>query len=92
MTAVIYTDIHRDGMKTGPNVDATRDLATAIQIPVIASGGISTISDVFEVSTLSESGVMGMITGRALYDGSLDLVEAIGVAEGKIRDKFGSNS
>lgn len=83
ITAVIYTDIHRDGMKTGPNVDATRDLATAIQIPVIASGGISTISDVFEVSTLSESGVMGMITGRALYDGSLDLVEAIGVAEGK---------
>lgn len=83
ITAVIYTDIHRDGMKTGPNVDATRDLATAIQIPVIASGGISTISDVFEVSTLSESGVMGMITGRALYDGSLDLVEAIGVVEGK---------
>ena len=83
ITAVIYTDIHRDGMKTGPNVDATRDLATAIQIPVIASGGISTISDVFEVSTLSESGVMGMITGRALYDGSLDLIEAIGVAEGK---------
>ncbi|MBU4427543.1 MAG: 1-(5-phosphoribosyl)-5-((5-phosphoribosylamino)methylideneamino)imidazole-4-carboxamide isomerase, partial [Proteobacteria bacterium] len=83
MTAVIYTDIHRDGMKTGPNVDATRALATAIQIPVIASGGISTISDVFEVSTLSESGVMGMITGRALYDGSLDLVEAIRVAEGK---------
>jgi len=85
MTAIIYTDIHRDGMKTGPNVDATRALATAIQIPVIASGGISTISDVFEVSTLSENGVMGMITGRALYDGSLDLVEAIGVAEGKNR-------
>jgi phosphoribosylformimino-5-aminoimidazole carboxamide ribotide isomerase len=83
MTAVIYTDIHRDGMKTGPNVDATRALATAIQIPVIASGGISTISDVFEVSTLSENGVMGMITGRALYDGSLDLVEAIRVVEGK---------
>lgn len=83
MTAVIYTDIHRDGMKTGPNVDATRALATAIQIPVIASGGISTISDVFELSTLSENGVMGMITGRALYDGSLDLVEAIRVAEGK---------
>ena len=83
MTAVIYTDIHRDGMKTGPNVDATRALATAIQIPVIASGGISTISDVFELSTLSENGVMGMITGRALYDGSLDLVEAISVAERK---------
>jgi phosphoribosylformimino-5-aminoimidazole carboxamide ribotide isomerase len=83
ITGVIYTDIHRDGMKTGPNVDATRALATAIQIPVIASGGISTISDVFEVSTLSENGVMGMITGRALYDGSLNLVEAIRVAEEK---------
>lgn len=82
IAAVIYTDIHRDGMKTGPNVDATRALATAIQVPVIASGGISTISDVFEVSTLSENGVMGMITGRALYDGSLDLVEAIRVAKG----------
>lgn len=83
LTAVIYTDIHRDGMKTGPNVDATRALAADIQTPVIASGGISSISDVSELSTLSESGVIGMITGRALYDGSLDLAEAITVAEGK---------
>jgi phosphoribosylformimino-5-aminoimidazole carboxamide ribotide isomerase len=83
LTAVIYTDIHRDGMKTGPNIGATRALAAEIQTPVIASGGISSISDVFELSTLSESGVIGMITGRALYDGSLDLVEAIRVAEGK---------
>ena len=83
LTAVIYTDIHRDGMKTGPNVDATRALAAEIQTPVIASGGISSISDVSKLSTLSESGVIGMITGRALYDGSLDLVEAIRVAEGK---------
>ena len=70
-------------MKTGPNVDATRALAAEIQTPVIASGGISSISDVSKLSTLSESGVIGMITGRALYDGSLDLVEAIRVAEGK---------
>jgi len=83
LTAVIYTDIHRDGMKTGPNVDATRALAADIKTPVIASGGISTISDVSELSTLSDRGVIGMITGRALYDGSLDLVEAIRVAEGK---------
>ena len=83
LTAVIYTDIHRDGMKTGPNVDATRALADEIQTPVIASGGISSISDVSELSTLSESGVIGMITGRALYDGTLDLAEAITVAEGK---------
>jgi phosphoribosylformimino-5-aminoimidazole carboxamide ribotide isomerase len=83
LAAVIYTDIHRDGMKTGPNVDATRALAADIQTPVIASGGISSLSDVFELSTLSEIGVIGMITGRALYDGSLDLVEAIRVTAGK---------
>jgi phosphoribosylformimino-5-aminoimidazole carboxamide ribotide isomerase len=83
LKAIIYTDIHRDGMKTGPNVDATRALAAEIQTPVIASGGISSISDVFELSALSESGVIGMITGRALYDGSLDLAEAIRVAAGK---------
>jgi phosphoribosylformimino-5-aminoimidazole carboxamide ribotide isomerase len=79
VTSIIYTDIHRDGMRTGPNVDATRALARAVEIPVIASGGISGISDVLEILTLSEDGVVGMITGRALYDGSLDLAEAIGV-------------
>ena len=83
VSAIIYTDIQRDGMRTGPNVDATRALATTVQIPVIASGGISTISDIVEVSSLAESGVMGIITGRALYDGSLDLATAIRVAEGK---------
>jgi phosphoribosylformimino-5-aminoimidazole carboxamide ribotide isomerase len=81
-SAIIYTDIHRDGMRTGPNVEATRALARAIRIPVIASGGISTISNVSEILTISEDGVIGMITGRALYDGSLNLVEAIGVAKG----------
>jgi phosphoribosylformimino-5-aminoimidazole carboxamide ribotide isomerase len=80
--AIIYTDIHRDGMKKGPNVDATGSLAEAIHIPVIASGGISSISDIVEIMSLSEKGVMGMITGRALYDGSLDLAEAIKVVQG----------
>jgi len=79
VTSIIYTDIHRDGMRTGPNVDATRALARAVEIPVIASGGISGISDVLEILTLSKDGIVGMITGRALYDGSLDLAEAIGV-------------
>jgi phosphoribosylformimino-5-aminoimidazole carboxamide ribotide isomerase len=79
VSSIIYTDIHRDGMRTGPNVDSTRDLARAIQIPVIASGGISGISDVIEILKLSEDGVIGMITGMALYDGSLDLSEAIEV-------------
>jgi phosphoribosylformimino-5-aminoimidazole carboxamide ribotide isomerase len=84
VATIIYTDIHRDGMRTGPNVDATRDLARAIKIPVIASGGISGISDVSELVPLEKDGVIGMITGRALYEGSLDLAEAIKVAKRKI--------
>lgn len=80
VAAVIYTDIQRDGMRTGPNVEATGLLARAVRIPVIASGGISEISDVRRVAGLYADGVIGMITGRALYDGSLDLSEAIAVA------------
>lgn len=76
-SAIIYTDIHRDGMQTGPNVEATGALARAVRTPVIASGGISGISDVANILPLSEYGVIGMITGRALYDGSLDLEEAV---------------
>ena len=81
ISAIIYTDIHRDGMQTGPNVEATRALARAVKTPVIASGGISGISDVSNIRTLSEDGVIGMITGRALYDGSLDLTEAINLCK-----------
>jgi phosphoribosylformimino-5-aminoimidazole carboxamide ribotide isomerase len=79
VSAIIYTDIQRDGMKTGPNIEATKALAKAIKIPVIASGGISGISDIREISKLSRDGVMGMITGRALYDGSFSLSEAVEV-------------
>ena len=75
--AINYTDIHRDGMRTGPNLEATKQLARAIQIPVIASGGISELHDIIDIISLSEDGVVGMITGRALYEGSLDLAEAI---------------
>ncbi|MFH1243411.1 MAG: 1-(5-phosphoribosyl)-5-[(5-phosphoribosylamino)methylideneamino]imidazole-4-carboxamide isomerase [Pseudomonadota bacterium] len=77
VSAIIYTDIQRDGMRTGPNVEGTRALAKSIRIPVIASGGISEISDVLDLLALSGDGVIGMITGRALYDRSLDLAEAI---------------
>jgi phosphoribosylformimino-5-aminoimidazole carboxamide ribotide isomerase len=82
IAAIIYTDISRDGMRTGCNVTATRDLARSTHIPVIASGGISGLSDVLEILPLKEDGVMGMITGRALYDGSLNLSEAIRTCEG----------
>lgn len=81
LDAIIYTDIQRDGMKTGCNVTATQTLARSIGCPVIASGGISTIEDVLDLLPLQEDGVMGMITGRALYDGSLDLREAIRACE-----------
>lgn len=78
--AIIYTDISRDGMGTGPNVDATGRLARAVDIPVIASGGIGDVSDVRRVLSLEKDGVMGVITGRALYDGCLHLEEAIRMA------------
>jgi phosphoribosylformimino-5-aminoimidazole carboxamide ribotide isomerase len=77
VSSIVYTDIHRDGMRSGPNVEATGALAKAVEIPVIASGGISGISDVLDLLPLENDGVIGMITGRALYDGSLDLIEAL---------------
>lgn len=80
IAAIVYTDIQRDGMGTGPNLEATKELAMAVRPPVIASGGISTIEDVKRVSVLSKYGVMGFITGRALYEGTLRLEEAIQVA------------
>ena len=77
LAAIIYTDINRDGMRTGCNVDATGALAGTTNIPVIASGGISQMDDVSRILPLATDGVMGLITGRALYDGSLDLTAAI---------------
>jgi len=77
ISSIIYTDIHRDGMSTGPNLEATKNLAKKTTIPVIASGGISDISDVESILPLSKYGVIGMITGRALYQGTLDLIQAI---------------
>ena len=80
--AIIYTDIHRDGMSTGPNVEATLALARSVRTPIIASGGISGRNDVAGIARLEPHGVMGMITGRALYQGTLDLAEAIRIAAG----------
>ena len=82
ISAIIYTDISRDGMGTGPNVQATKALAEAVEIPVIASGGISGIDDIAKILPLAECGVIGMITGQALYKGTLDLAEAIKLSGG----------
>lgn len=81
IAAVIYTDIRRDGMSVGPSLRATGDLARSLKTPVIASGGISGLEDIRKVITLSRLGVMGVITGRALYEGALDLREAIRVGQ-----------
>jgi len=75
--AIIYTDIKRDGMLSGPNIEATRDLAKALHIPVIASGGVHTMKDIENLMAVRHVGVTGVITGKAIYSGSLDLKEAI---------------
>jgi phosphoribosylformimino-5-aminoimidazole carboxamide ribotide isomerase len=92
VAAINFTDIHRDGMQTGPNIEETRRMAEAVNIPVIASGGVSTIEDIRSLLPLEAIGVAGVITGRALYSGSLDLSEAIRVAEGRLLDNICGHS
>ncbi|MCA0919639.1 1-(5-phosphoribosyl)-5-[(5-phosphoribosylamino)methylideneamino]imidazole-4-carboxamide isomerase [Pseudooceanicola nanhaiensis] len=81
VAAIIYTDINRDGAMQGPNVEATAALANAVSIPVIASGGVSSIAD---LQALKDCGAAlnGAISGRALYDGAIDLAEALAVLKG----------
>ncbi|MDJ0861422.1 MAG: 1-(5-phosphoribosyl)-5-[(5-phosphoribosylamino)methylideneamino]imidazole-4-carboxamide isomerase [Gammaproteobacteria bacterium] len=70
--AVVYTDISRDGMMSGVNVAATVKLAQAVNVPVVAAGGITTMEDVQALCDVAEEGIMGAITGRAIYEGTLD--------------------
>lgn len=79
--AIVFTDIGRDGMMSGVNVESTVELAQAIRIPVIASGGITTIEDIKALCDVADEGIMGAITGRAIYEGSLDLAEAQKLAD-----------
>jgi len=74
--AIIYTDIARDGMMQGVNLDATQRLAEAIDIPVIASGGVTDMTDIEQLLAIESSGIEGVITGRAIYEGTLNFVEA----------------
>ena len=78
VAAVLFTDVGRDGMLKGVNVEATVALAAATSLPVIASGGVASIADIHAL--IGKPGIEGVITGRALYDGRLDLAEAIRVA------------
>ncbi len=94
--AIIYTDIHRDGTLQGPNKEALRELASAISIPVIASGGVSSLTDVLSLFSLVPVGVSGMIIGRALYTNAVSLKEAVqAVGQGRLQDvppNFGSST
>ena len=77
LAAVIYTDIGRDGMERGVNVEATRRLAGTVGVPVIASGGVANIEDIKKIKTLERYGVVGVVVGKALYSGALSLEDAI---------------
>ena len=79
LAAIIYTDIATDGMMRGPNVAAMAEMQSAVDVPIIASGGVTSMSD---VSRLLETGVAGCIIGRALYEGTLSLTDAIRIASG----------
>ena len=81
VSSVIYTDIGRDGMMTGVNIEATVALAQALTIPVIASGGVTNLDDVRKLCAVESGGVIGTITGRAIYEGSLDLAAAQALAD-----------
>jgi len=81
VAALLFTDIGRDGLLTGCNVDATVKLACSTALPVIASGGVNGIQDILRLAEHEADGIEGVITGRALYDGRLDLAEALKVAE-----------
>tara|TARA_B100001769_G_scaffold274168_1_gene271972 strand:- start:1345 stop:2085 length:741 start_codon:yes stop_codon:yes gene_type:complete len=79
--SIIYTDIGRDGMMSGINIDATVKLSESLKIPVIASGGVSNIKDIEELCEVSNIGIRGVITGTAIYEGTLDFKEAQELAE-----------
>lgn len=87
MGALIYTDIHRDGMQSGVNVEATRRLLEATHLPVIASGGVASPADIEALFPLIPLGLVGVITGKALYSGTLKLSEALARVQDYLRSK-----
>ena len=82
--AIIYTDIARDGMMQGVNLEATQKLAESVNIPIIASGGVTNMTDLIELQKIENSGVSGVITGRAIYEGTLDFAEGQAYLDSKI--------
>jgi len=90
LAAINFTDIHRDGMQAGPNIAETRRLAQAVALPVVASGGISGLQDIIRLLEIESCGVVGVITGKALYTGALDLKAAIARVRQVVRPTCGS--
>ena len=88
LSSIIFTDVERDGMGTGVNWEMTRSLAQATSIPVIASGGVSRIEEIEHLKRLEPEGVIGVIIGRALYTGKIDLEKAIQVAKSPLAPLF----
>lgn len=87
VAGIIYTDIHRDGTMQGPNIEALRQLAENVDVPVIASGGISSITDLLNLLSLESVGVKGAIVGKSIYTGAIQLPEAIrAVGNGRWQD------
>lgn len=85
--AIIYTDIHRDGTLVGPNQEALKEIASVTDIPIIASGGISSLSDILSLLSLEPVGVKSVIVGKAIYTGKVNLAEAIkAVGDGRLQD------
>jgi phosphoribosylformimino-5-aminoimidazole carboxamide ribotide isomerase len=80
VAAIVFTDIARDGMHSGPNLDSTRQLCQSVSRPVIAAGGVHDLDDVRRLLALAPLGLNGFITGRAIYEGTLDLAQAIALA------------
>jgi len=81
VSGIIYTDINRDGMLSGPNIEATGEMVESVTIPVVASGGVSCLEDIKNLMKVKK--LWGVITGKAIYSGALDLKEAMKITEGK---------
>jgi phosphoribosylformimino-5-aminoimidazole carboxamide ribotide isomerase len=77
VAAIVYTDIARDGMLSGPNLEATVALAEAVDIPVILSGGVSSLDDLLAAAAYADRGIVGAIVGRALYTGDVEIASAL---------------
>ncbi len=86
VSAIVYTDIDRDGMMQGVNVEATVAMARAAAIPVIASGGITNMADIRRLLEVADEGILGAITGRAIYEGTLDVAEAQRLCDENLSD------